>query len=48
MDLLFEVVLTVGTRTPPWLGYGLGGALIVGALCGVSWLHGNDRIGGDR
>lgn len=48
MDLLFEALYLVGRQTPPWLGYGLGGALIVGALCGVSWLHGNDRIGGRR
>lgn len=47
-EVLFEAAYLLGRGTPPWLGYGLGGLLIVGTLCTVSWLHGNDRIGGGR
>lgn len=46
MDVI-DVALAVAA-TPDWLGYGLGWSLITGGLCTVSWLHGNDRIGGGR
>jgi hypothetical protein len=45
--VILELVWAVGSG-PTWLGYGLGGSLIVGTLCAVSWLHGNDRIGRGR
>ena len=47
MDVVLDAAWAVAA-TPDWLGYGLGWSLITGGLCGVSFLVGNDRIGGDR
>jgi hypothetical protein len=47
MDVVLDVAWRIAA-SPDWLGYGLGWSLITGGLCTVSFLVGNDRIGGDR